>query len=219
MWFMQLQPWGAQSISQRCLSAQSEQSRHNTMSDWAAVKRRCQSLKVQSRSSVTCSQEDHSRQGCIWWDAEWQEESIGTKISWIWTFKTDKTAKMFKTDKTAKTFKTDKTAKMLDHSGWPFDCSGERRTIERRTIGHREMSQVSKWPAWWDEFIGTRISSLWTFKMWRMAKMFNHSAWPFDFSTPPFKGELLVIEKWARYQNNQHNELSSLVPRSAPYEC
>ena len=31
--------------------------------------------------------------------------------------------------------------------------------------------------------------------------------------------EPLVTEKWARYQNNQHNEMSSLVPRSAPYEC
>ena len=31
--------------------------------------------------------------------------------------------------------------------------------------------------------------------------------------------EPLVTEKWARYQNNQHNEISSLVPKSAPYEC
>ena len=30
--------------------------------------------------------------------------------------------------------------------------------------------------------------------------------------------EPLVIEKWARYQNDQHDEMSSLVPRSAPYE-
>ena len=28
-----------------------------------------------------------------------------------------------------------------------------------------------------------------------------------------------VIEKWARYQNNQHDKLSPLVPRSTPYEC
>ena len=41
--------------------------------------------------------------------------------------------------------------------------------------------------------------------------MFNHSA-------PPFKGEPLVIERRARYQNDQHDEMSSLVPRSAPYE-
>ena len=31
--------------------------------------------------------------------------------------------------------------------------------------------------------------------------------------------EPFVVEKWARYQNNQHDEMSSLVPRSAPYEC
>ena len=30
--------------------------------------------------------------------------------------------------------------------------------------------------------------------------------------------EPLVIEKWARYQNDQHDKLSSLVPRSTPYE-
>ena len=32
----------------------------------------------------------------------------------------------------------------------------------------------------------------------------------------PFKREPSVIEKWARYQNDQHNETSSMVPRSAP---
>ena len=31
--------------------------------------------------------------------------------------------------------------------------------------------------------------------------------------------EPLVIEKWARYQNDQHDKMSSLVARSAPYEC
>ena len=31
--------------------------------------------------------------------------------------------------------------------------------------------------------------------------------------------ELSVIEKQARYQNDQHDELSSMVPNSAPYDC
>ena len=74
------------------------------------------------RSSFTCSQEDHPRQGSIWWVAEY--------------------------------------------------CA--------RTIGHRKMSQVSKWSAQWDEFIGTKISSIWLFKMCRMAKMFDCSAPPFN---------------------------------------
>ena len=34
-----------------------------------------------------------------------------------------------------------------------------------------------------------------------------------------FKRELSVIGKWARYQNDQHDETSSMVPRSAPYNC
>ena len=33
----------------------------------------------------------------------------------------------------------------------------------------------------------------------------------------PFKREWSVIEKQARYQNDQHNEVSSMVPRSFPY--
>ena len=35
----------------------------------------------------------------------------------------------------------------------------------------------------------------------------------------PFKRELSVIGQRARYQNNWYDEMSSLVPRSAPYEC
>ena len=35
----------------------------------------------------------------------------------------------------------------------------------------------------------------------------------------PFKREPSVIEKQARYQNNQHDEMSSMVPISAPYDC
>ena len=35
----------------------------------------------------------------------------------------------------------------------------------------------------------------------------------------PFKGNLSVIERQARYQNDQDSELSSLVPRSALYNC
>ena len=35
----------------------------------------------------------------------------------------------------------------------------------------------------------------------------------------PFKGDLSVIERQARYHNDQDNELSSLVPISAPYDC
>ena len=35
----------------------------------------------------------------------------------------------------------------------------------------------------------------------------------------PFKREPSVIGKWARYQNDQHNKMSSMVPRSAPYDC
>ena len=35
----------------------------------------------------------------------------------------------------------------------------------------------------------------------------------------PFKREPSVIEKRARYQSDHHNETSSMVPRSAPYNC
>ena len=35
----------------------------------------------------------------------------------------------------------------------------------------------------------------------------------------PFKGDLSVIERWARYQNDQDSKLSSLVPISALYIC
>ena len=92
---------------------------------------------------------------------------------------------------------------------WPF--SPTINPTVQRTIGHRKMSQVSKQSVWWNEFIGTKISSIWTFKICRMTKMFDHSA-------PPFKKELLVIEKQARYWNDQEDKMSSLVPRSAPYE-
>ena len=60
---------------------------------------------------------------------------------------------------------------MFDHSAPSFNP-----TIQRRTIGHRKMSQVSKQSAWQAKFIGTKISSIWTFKMCRTAKMFDHSA-------------------------------------------
>ena len=33
-----------------------------------------------------------------------------------------------------------------------------------------------------------------------------------------FKREPLAVERWASYQNNQHDELSPMVPRSAPYD-
>ena len=71
-----LSPEELKAFHTRCLSVQFEQSRHYTMSEWAAVKRRCQSLKVQSRSNVTCSQEDHSRQSRVWWDAEYCARTV-----------------------------------------------------------------------------------------------------------------------------------------------
>ena len=149
--------------------------------DQASPKNRCTPSKGKDhcqpgRLSFTCSQEDHPRQGCVWWDAEycartvghrkmsqvskWSaqwDEFIGTKISSIWTFKICRMAKTF------------------NHSAPPFNP-----TIQRRTIGHREMSQVSRWSAWWDEVIGTKISPTWMFKTCRTAKTFDHSAPPFN---------------------------------------
>ena len=63
------------------------------------------------------------------------------------------------------------------------------------------MSQVSKQSAQQAEFIGTKINSIWTFKTSRMAKMF-------DCSAPPFKGELLVVEKTSQVSKQlaQQNE-------------
>ena len=63
MWSMQLQPWGAQSISQRCLLVQSEQSRHNTISDWAVVKRRPQSFTLQPSIHKELSKDYWTKQG------------------------------------------------------------------------------------------------------------------------------------------------------------
>ena len=63
LWFVQFQPWGAQSISQGCLSVQFEQSRHYTMSDWAVVKRRCQSLKLQPPAYQELSKDYQAKQG------------------------------------------------------------------------------------------------------------------------------------------------------------
>ena len=63
LWFVQFQLWGAQSISQRCLPVQSEQSRHYTVSDWAAVKRRCQSLKLQPSAYKELSKDNQTKQG------------------------------------------------------------------------------------------------------------------------------------------------------------
>ena len=47
-----------------------------------------------------------------------------------------------------------------------------------------------------------------------------HSEAPYSpIQEPLFKREPSVIGKWARYQNDQHDEMSSMVPRSAPYDC
>ena len=61
---------------------------------------------------------------------------------------------------------------------------------------------------------------------------YDHPVWPpFKPLTAPFKnplqphagalfeGEPSVIEKQARYQNDQHDETSLKVPKSAPYDC
>ena len=63
LWFVQFQPWGAQSISQGYLSVQFEQSRHYTMSDWAVVKRRYQSLKLQPPVYQELSKDYRAKQG------------------------------------------------------------------------------------------------------------------------------------------------------------
>ena len=192
MWFVQFQPWGAQSISQRCLSAQSEQSRHNTMSDWATVKRRHQSLKVQSRSSVTCSQEDHSRQGHIWWDAEWWEESISTKISCIWTFKTDKTAKTFKLtkhSKHSKLTKQPKCSKLTKQAEQPKHLKLTNKTAKMfKTDKTDKISRLTKQP-----------------KHSKLTKQPKCLTIQVGHLTVQEKGEPLVVEKQARYQNDQHD--------------
>ena len=47
-----------------------------------------------------------------------------------------------------------------------------------------------------------------------------HSESPLQPHTgAPFKGDLSVIGRQARYHNDQDSELSSLAPKSAPYEC
>ena len=45
-----------------------------------------------------------------------------------------------------------------------------------------------------------------------------HAA-PFKPCAAPFKWQLVVREKQGRYQNDQHDELSHMGPRSAPYDC
>ena len=45
-----------------------------------------------------------------------------------------------------------------------------------------------------------------------------HAA-PFKPCAAPFKWQPVVREKQGRYQNDQHDELSHMGPRSAPYNC
>ena len=60
---------------------------------------------------------------------------------------------------------------------------------------------------------------------------YNYPVWPpfkplmalFSLLQPhtgaPFKGDLSVVERWARYHNDQESKLSLLVPISALYDC
>ena len=37
--------------------------------------------------------------------------------------------------------------------------------------------------------------------------------------TAPFKGEWLITKKPDKYQNDQHDKMTALVPEAAPYDC
>ena len=78
------------------------------------------------------------------------------------------------------------------------------------------MSQVSKWLAWQAKSNGTKISPI---QMPHMAPIqASHGPIQRPHTGTPFKREPLVVEQWARYQNDWHDEMSSMVPRSAPYD-
>ena len=42
---------------------------------------------------------------------------------------------------------------------------------------------------------------------------------PLQPLTAPFKGEPVAIQKPDKYQNDQHDKTSAVVPESAPYDC
>ena len=92
--------------------------------------------------------------------------------------------------------------------------------IQKRTVNHRKMSQILKQLAWWDEVQWYKDQPHMT------APYGPHSSLlqpPFRIplqphTVAPFKRELSIIEKWVRYQNDQHYEMSSMVPRSALYD-
>ena len=63
-------------------------------------------------------------------------------------------------------------------------------------------------------------STPYDYPVWPLFKLLTA---PFSLIQPctgaPFKGDLSVVERWARYHNDQDSELSSLVSRSSLYDC
>ena len=92
-----------------------------------------------------------------------------------------------------------------------------RIPVQKRTISHRKMSQVSKWLAWWDKFNGIKISSVQLPHMVPVQALYSPIQNP--HSKSPFKRELWVIGKQAKHQNDQDIDVSSMVWRSVLYDC
>ena len=89
----------------------------------------------------------------------------------------------------------------------------------------QELSVIGKWARYQNDQ-HDKMSS-----MVPRSAPYDHHIWPpfkplmapFSLLQPhtaaPFRGVLSVVERWARYHNDQDSELSSLVPRSASYDC
>ena len=119
----------------------------------------------------------------------------------------------------------DETSPMVPRSA-PYDCPIQplfkpltapyRSPIQKRTVGHRKMSQVSKWSGQWAESIGKKISPIWLPCTGPVQASYGPVQRPL---IALFKGEWLITQKPDKYQNDQHDKKSTVVPESAPYDC
>ena len=122
----------------------------------------------------------------------------------------------------------------LPHTTAPFSpihCSVPYSPIQMATSGHRKTSYTSKWSGRQAESYGTKISPIWLPHLGPIQHLFNPihcsalcspvqpCAALFKPCAAPFKWQPVVREKQGRYKNDQHNELSYMGPRSAPYDC
>ena len=105
---------------------------------------------------------------------------------------------------------------------WPH--SNPCGPIQMATSDHRKTSHGSKWSGDELSHMGPRSAP---YDCPVKALFDSHSApftiqphvAPIQTHVALFKSQTVVREKQGRYQNDQHDELSHMGPRSAPYDC